>query len=91
MAGRPRPKILTQTPLPKKDLELHIVEGQGFYVITYDDKPINIIKVNKAQHLWKDIKRYMKVGYVHKAHAVIQTNKLNKLFKTDKFKLKELK
>lgn len=92
MPGRPKPQILLQTPDPlDADINIQIARAQGYYIILYDGEPINIISVNTSQRLWTNTKHYIKTGYAHKGHAFARCRKLNSLFKTDKFTVKELK
>jgi len=92
MSGRPKPRILLKTLDPKlKHIEVQVVPTQAYYIIQYDNKHINIIHENRSQHLWANTRRYMKTGYPHPGHAERHAEKLNKLFNTDKFTVKEIK
>ena len=88
---RPQAKILVQTQHPKNpNQEIQVVEGQGFFVVTYRDKFINIVNVDKNQKYWQNIRKYIRTGYANRAHAERLVDKLNRYFKTADFKLKEI-
>lgn len=90
--GRPKPRVLLQAPDPElKHIEVQVVPTGKYYIIQYDNQYINIIHENTSQHLWKNTKRYMKTGYPYSGHADRHCAKLNKLFNTDKFTVKEIK
>ena len=92
MTGRPKPRILLRTLDPRlKHIEVQIVPSEAYYVIMYDNKPMNIIHENRSQHLWTNTRRYMKTGYPHRGHADRHCAKLNTLFDTDKFTVKEIR
>jgi hypothetical protein len=92
MTGRPKPQILLRKPDPKlKHIEVQVVPTSAYYIIQYDNKPINIIHENRSQHLWTNTRRYMKTGYPNRGHADRHAEKLNTLFNTDKFTVKEIK
>lgn len=88
---RPQAKILAKTIHPNNsNQEIMIVEGQGFYVVTYKDKYINIVNMDKNQKYWQNIRKYIRTGYANRAHAQRLADKLNQYFKTTDFKLKEI-
>jgi len=91
MSGRPKPQIILSIPLIENtDIELAIALAKNYYIILYDTKPINIIRTDRGQDKWKDIKRYLKSGYPNIAHAQRQADKFNELFKTDKFTVRKI-
>jgi hypothetical protein len=91
MAGRKKPKPLLITPDPTNRKQVvQVVKTTEYFVVVYDDQPINVIVVNDSQHLWTATKRYIKTGYPHKGHATRRAHKLNTMFNTDKFTVKEL-
>lgn len=92
MSGRPKPKILSQIPDPKnRTREIQVVEGEGFYIVTYKDQFINVINIDRDQKYWQNVRKYIRTGYANRAHAERLKDKLNKYFKTEDFKLKEIK
>jgi len=92
MNGRPKPKILLATPDPtNRDIEIQIVPVGSYYIVLYDGAPVNIIHLNRSQSLWNNTRRYIKTGYPYRGHADRHAAKLNRIFNTDKFTIKEIK
>lgn len=86
--SRPKPKIiLTHTDTKTYNAE-QILEADAIYAVFYDEKPINL----RTLHTLLDYPgpKYKKVSYGNSGHAFNLAEKLNKLFKTDKFKVFKL-
>lgn len=86
--SRPKPKILLDYTDPKTYKSEQVLEADAIYAVFYDGKPINLRNVNSLFN--NPGPKYKKVSFSNPGHAFNLSEKLNKLFKTDKFKVYEL-
>lgn len=86
--SRPKPKILLDYTDPKTYKAEQVLEAEAIYAVFYEGKPINLRSINSLVNYPGP--KYKKVSFSNPGHAFNLTEKLNKLFKTDKFKVYEL-
>lgn len=86
--SRPKPKILLDYTDPKTYKAEQILEAEAIYAVFYEGKPINLRSINSLLNYPGP--KYKKVSFSNPGHAFNLAEKLNKLFKTDKFKVYEL-
>jgi hypothetical protein len=79
--SRPKPTILTQQRIGKTDFEMIIQAGDGYWVVVYQGKAINIVR----NCYYSDNKKYTRNGFAHAGHALNLCRKLNAQFKTTDF------
>lgn len=85
--SRPRPKILLEWTDPKTYKSEQILKADAIYAVFYDDKPINFRSVNALDD---NPAKYKKVSFSNPGHAFNFADKMNKMFRTDKFKVFKL-
>jgi len=86
--SRPKPKVVLDYTDPKTYKSEQILEAEAIYAVFYDGKPINLRSINSLLNY--PAAKYKKVSFSNPGHAFNLAEKLNKLFKTDKFKVYEL-
>jgi len=86
--SRPKPKILLDYTDPKTYKAEQVLEAEAIYAVFYEGKPINLRSINSLVNYPGP--KYKKVSFSNPGHAFNLAEKLNKLFKTDKFKVYEL-
>jgi hypothetical protein len=86
--SRPKPSILLTHTDPKTFKAEQILKAEAIFAVFYDGQPINL----RSLHTIVDFgPKYKKVSFSNKGHAFNLVEKLNKLFKTDKFSVIMLK
>lgn len=86
--SRPKPKVLLDYTDPKTYKAEQVLEADAIYAVFYEGKPINLRSINSLVNYPGP--KYKKVSFSNPGHAFNLAEKLNKLFKTDKFKVYEL-
>jgi len=86
--SRPKPKILLDYTDPKTYKAEQILEAEAIYAVFYEGKPINLRSINSLLNYPGP--KYKKVSFSNPGHAFNLAEKLNKLFKSDRFKVYEL-
>lgn len=86
--SRPKPKIILDFTDPRTYKAEQVLEAEAIYAVFYDGKPINLRSINSLVNYPGP--KYKKVSFSNPGHAFNLAEKLNKLFKTDKFKVYEL-
>jgi hypothetical protein len=86
--SRPKPKVLLDYTDPKTYKSEQVLEAEAIYAVFYDGKPINLRNINSLVNYPGP--KYKKVSFSNPGHAFNLAEKLNKLFKSDKFKVYEL-
>lgn len=81
--SRPKPQVLLDYTDPKTYKSEQILSADGIYAVFYDGKPINLRSLNKL--LDYPGPKYRRVAFSNSGHAYNLAEKLNQLFKTDKF------
>lgn len=86
--SRPKPKVLLEYIEPKTYKAEQVLEAEAIYAVFYDGKPINLRTLNTLINYPGP--KYVRVSFSNVGHAFNLSEKLNKLFKTDKFKVFKL-
>lgn len=81
--SRPKPEILLDFTDRKTFKSEQVLKADAIYAVFYDDMPINL----RTKHSMLDYPgpKYKKCSFSNQGHAFNLVEKLNKLFKTDKF------
>ena len=86
--SRPKPTIILENINPKTYKAEQVLDAGAIYAVFYQDKPINLRTLN---HLVSyPGPKYKKVSFANKGHCFNLAERLNKMFKTDEFKVYEL-
>jgi len=83
--SRPKPNILLDHTDPNTYKSEQVLSAPGIYAVFYDGKPINIRSMNKLVDYPGP--KYKKASFSNPGPALNLKDKLNKLFKTDKFEV----
>lgn len=83
--SRPKPSILLNYTDPKTYKSEQVLKADAIYAVFYDGQPINLRSLNSL--LDYPGPKYKKVSFSNPGHAFNLAEKLNKLFKTDKFEV----
>ena len=87
--SRPKPTILLEQITDRKTYKCEqVLEAEAVFAIFYNETPINLRTVNSLVNYPGP--KYKKTSFVNPGHAFNLAEKLNKLFKTDKFKVHRL-
>lgn len=86
--SRPKPSILLDYTDPKTYKAEQVLKAEAIYAVFYDGQPINLRSLNVL--LDYPGPKYKKVSFSNPGHAFNLAEKLNKLFKTDKFEVYQL-
>ena len=81
--SRPKPSILLNYTDPKTYKSEQVLKADAIYAVFYDGQPINLRSLNSL--LDYPGPKYKKCSFSNRGHAFNLAEKLNKLFKTDKF------
>lgn len=85
--SRPKPAILLSRVDPKTFKAEQVLKATAIYAVFFDSQPINL----RSLHTVIDIgPKYKKVSFSNPGHAFNLCEKLNKLFKTDRFAVHRL-
>lgn len=86
--SRPKPQILLDNTDRNTYDSLQILASDGVYAVFYNGGPFNLRSLNKLGFTKKgrpSTPKYRKVSFANSGHAFNLAEKLNILFKTDKF------
>lgn len=83
--SRPKPTVLLDSTDPKTYQSDQVLAADGIYAVFYEDKPINLRSLNKLRDYPGP--KYRKVSFSNPGHAHNLAEKLNRLFKTDAFRV----
>lgn len=86
--SRPKPTILQEYTNPKTYKSEQVLAADAIYAVFYDGKPINLRSLNSLINYPGP--KYKKSSFGNKGHAFNLAEKLNALFKTNKFKVFKL-
>ncbi len=86
--SRPKPKVLLDYTDPKTYKSEQVLAADAVYAVFHDGNPINLRSLNSLINYPGP--KYKKCSFGNKGHAFNLAEKLNKLFKTDKFKVFKL-
>lgn len=81
--SRPSPVVLLEYTEPKTYKSEQVLKSNAIYAVFYDGSPINLRTVNKLVDYPGP--KYKKSSFSNSGHAFNLCDKLNKMFKTDKF------
>lgn len=83
--SRPKPSVLLDYTDPKTYKAEQVLKAEAIYAVFYDGKPINLRSLNTL--LDYPGPKYKKVSFSNPGHAFNLAEKLNTLFKTNKFEV----
>lgn len=83
--SRPKPSIILNYTDPKTYKSEQVLKADAIYAVFYAGQPINLRSLNAL--LDYPGPKYKKVSFSNPGHAFNLAEKLNKLFKTDKFEV----
>lgn len=86
--SRPKPSVLLNHTDNKTYKSEQILAAEAIYAVFYEGKPINLRSLNSLVNYPGP--KYKKVSFSNPGHAFNLAEKLNKLFKTDKFTVYKL-
>lgn len=86
--SRPKPEILLDHTHPKTYKSEQVLKAEAIYAVFYDGSPINLRTLNSLVSYPGP--KYKKTAFPNSGHAFNLAEKLNKLFKTDKFSVYRL-
>ena len=86
--SRPKPTVLLDYTDPKTYKSEQVLAADAVYAVFYDGAPINLRSLNSLINYPGP--KYKKCSFGNKGHAFNLAEKLNKMFKTDKFKVFKL-
>jgi len=92
--SRPKPIILFE--FTDKDYKTEeILKGESVFAVCFDNQPINLRSRNKMKYdpiLGREYPgpKYKKTSFTNPGHAFNLAERLNTLFKTDKFKVHKM-
>jgi len=86
--ARPKPKILMEWTDPKTFRSEQLLDADAIYAVFHDGKPINLRSLNSLSNYPGP--KYKKVSFSNSGHAFNLAERLNKLYKTDKFEVIKL-
>lgn len=85
--SRPKPKVLFE--FVDKDYKAEqVLEAQAIYAVCYDSQPINLRTLNVM--IEYPGPKYKKCSFSNSGHAFNLAERLNTIFKTDKFQVHEM-
>lgn len=86
--SRPKPEILMDYTDKKTYKAEQVLKAEAVYAVFYNSKPINL----RTKHAMLDYPgpKYKKCSFQNPGHAFNLAEKLNKIFKTDKFEVFKL-
>lgn len=83
--SRPKPTVILNYTDPKTYKSEQVLKADAIYAVFHEGRPINLRSLNSL--LDYPGPKYKKVSFSNSGHAFNLAEKLNKLFKTDKFEV----
>ena len=85
--ARPKPNVFLEH-IDKEDYDvIEICEGEGLFAVLYRGKSFNV----RTRNLYLDgVMKYKKISFANIGHAFSLAKKLNSLFKTTDFKVRDM-
>lgn len=83
--SRPKPTVLLDYTDPKTYKAEQVLKAEAIYAVFYEGKPVNLRSLNPV--IDYPGPKYKKVSFSNPGHAFNLAEKLNKLFKTNKFEV----
>jgi hypothetical protein len=86
--SRPKPDIILDFTDRKTFKSEQVLKAEAIYAVFYEDAPVNL----RSKHAMLDYPgpKYKKCSFSNSGHAFNLAEKLNKMFKTDKFSVYKL-
>jgi hypothetical protein len=85
--SRPKPVVLLQSIDPKTYKAEQVLQSDAIFAVFLDGSPINLRSLPMVED---DGLKYKKCSFSNAGHAHNLRDKLNKMFKTDKFQVVRL-
>jgi len=86
--SRPKPTVLLTHSSPLSGKAEQVLAAEAIYAVFHDGKPINLKSV--SSHLDLSGPKYKKSSFSNAGHAFNLAERLNTLFKTDRFSVYRL-
>lgn len=86
--SRQKPEVVLEYTDPKTYKSEQVLKAVAIFAVFYDGMPINLRSLNSL--LDYPGPKYKKVSFSNPGHAFNLADKLNKLFKTEKFEVYKL-
>ncbi len=86
--ARPKPEIIIEHTNSKTYKSEQVLKADAIYAVFFEGKPINLRTLNSLVNYPGP--KYKKVSFSNAGHAFNLSERLNKLFKTDKFAVYKL-
>lgn len=86
--ARPKPTIICEHTDPKTYRSEQVLEADYIYAVYYEGTPINLRTLNSLVNYPGP--KYKKCSFSNPGHAFNLAERLNKLFRTDKFAVYKL-
>ncbi len=86
--SRPKPTVILSHTVPLSGKAEQVLAAEAIYAVFHDGKPINLKSVASAIDLSGP--KYKKSSFSNSGHAFNLAQRLNTLFKTDKFAVYKL-
>jgi hypothetical protein len=86
--SRPKPTIILDFTDPKTYKSEQVLEAEAIYAVFLDGKPINLRSLNSLVNYPGP--KYKKCSFSNAGHAFNLAEKLNKLFRIDRFSVYKL-
>lgn len=83
--ARPKPTVLLEHTDNKTYRSEQVLKAEAIYAVFFDEEPINLRSLNSLVNFPGP--KYKKVSFSNPGHAINLAQRLNKLFKTDKFEV----
>jgi hypothetical protein len=87
-SGRPKPTELCKFTRREDYISTVVTKARAVYAVFFDGKPCNVMTKHE---LVDKPSKYKRVSSVNKGHIINMAEKLNKMFKTDKFSVVQLR
>lgn len=86
--SRPKPTVILDYTNPKTYKSEQVLAADAIYAVFYNGEPINLRSLNSLVNYPGP--KYNRVSFSNSGHAFNLAEKLNKMFKTDKFEVFKL-
>jgi hypothetical protein len=83
--ARPKPTIMLEHTDSRSYRSEQVLQAEAIYAVFFDGEPINLRSLNSLVNFPGP--KYKKVSFSNSGHAINLAQRLNKLFKTDRFEV----